>query len=223
MQNLILILSTLFLSFPPSEQSNCRVLKKSISANYAGECKGRLAHGHGIAQGEDTYEGKFKKGYPHGEGKYIWADGSYYVGEFQKGLRHGEGTMHSIDSATQSLVAGNLALWKDDKYIMDVMEEEYSIIIQRNIVSLDFKKMNESKNFVEIYLRNIVTLGEYEMITSSGTNVRQGKRLLIENCEFPLNVRLEYETRNKVSEVIKVFAHFEIESEGRWAVTLTSM
>jgi hypothetical protein len=44
-----------------------------------------LAHGEGIAVGEDTYTGLFKKGYPHGKGTCYYAGGSCYTGGLEKG------------------------------------------------------------------------------------------------------------------------------------------
>ena len=45
----------------------------------------------------ELYEGELKNGIPSGEGKYTFADGSYYVGSFKEGHYHGEGTLYSAD------------------------------------------------------------------------------------------------------------------------------
>jgi hypothetical protein len=60
------------------QTGDCRVAKASISGSYTGDCKNGLAHGKGIAQGIDRYEGEFTKGLPSGTGIYRWADGVYY-------------------------------------------------------------------------------------------------------------------------------------------------
>ena len=43
-------------------QEKCKVLKADIAGEYSGDCKKGLANGEGISKGENTYEGKFKKG-----------------------------------------------------------------------------------------------------------------------------------------------------------------
>ncbi len=203
--------------------AKCKVLAPKLKEAYVGECKGKLAHGKGIAQGEETYEGEFRKGFPHGSGKYIYKNGEFYVGDFQKGDRHGEGKMYTIDEETNELIAGSLALWKNDEYVMDIMEEKYTVQIERNVSGLDFKKLDERKNTVEIYLRNHVSLEGLDLIHSTGIYSQQGNRLVIDQCDFPLNVRLQYNTLNRVSESIRVTIQFEIESAGRWIVTITPM
>ena len=61
--------------------------------------KGTIAegkfNGHGkwiMASDGDTYEGAFKNGLPHGNGRYYNDDGDHYVGEYRNGLRSGIGT-----------------------------------------------------------------------------------------------------------------------------------
>ena len=54
---LFLILSTGFSI--NAQTTDCTVNKASISGFYTGECKKGLAHGMGIAQGTDRYEGHF--------------------------------------------------------------------------------------------------------------------------------------------------------------------
>ena len=206
-----------------SSEPKCKVLNPKISGAYVGECKGRLAHGKGIAQGEETYEGDFRKGLPHGDGKYIYQSGEFYVGEFQKGNRHGEGKMYTFDESTKELLPGNLALWKDDEYVMDLMESKYKLLIQRNLATFEFKKIDERKNSVEIILRNHITLDDMDLIHSSGLYTKQGNRLVIDQVDFPINIRLQYNTLNRVSESINILIQFEIESPGRWHVNLTPM
>ena len=38
-----------------------------------------------------TYEGSFKNGLMHGEGKFTWKDGRIYKGTFKDGKMHGQG------------------------------------------------------------------------------------------------------------------------------------
>ena len=41
---------------------------------------------------DGDYEGEIKNGIPHGQGTYMWSDGSIYEGEFKEGEKHGQGT-----------------------------------------------------------------------------------------------------------------------------------
>ena len=94
---------------------DCEVLKESISETYEGDCKKGKAHGKGTAKGEDSYTGEFRKGLPHGFGKYTWGDGKVYEGDFKNGSMEGEGKMTiSLESKADSVVTG---FWKADKYL----------------------------------------------------------------------------------------------------------
>ena len=77
--------------FSQEENASCKVLLSEISEVYNGNCKDGFAHGKGIARGIDIYQGRFKKGLPHGTGKYIWKDGSYYEGSWKNGKKSGSG------------------------------------------------------------------------------------------------------------------------------------
>ena len=65
-----------------------------MGAKYEGEWFDGLKEGSGVEQyreTEDVYVGRFKKGQPNGDGKYIWSTGAVYEGEFLNGLKHGKG------------------------------------------------------------------------------------------------------------------------------------
>ena len=97
-----------------SQESGCKVLLPSISGTYTGKCKNGLAHGKGIAQGTDRYEGRFYKGYPQGPGTYTWKDGSYYKGQWSEGLMQGKGMMVYKTADGDSVVNG---YWQEGKYV----------------------------------------------------------------------------------------------------------
>ena len=71
------------------QESDCKVILPRLSGTYKGECKNGFAHGNGLAQGIDRYEGEFRKGMPEGRGVYRWSDGTFYDGSWKKGLREG--------------------------------------------------------------------------------------------------------------------------------------
>src|SRR6185503_19686974 len=72
---------------------SCEVKVDSLKGQYTGGCRKGLANGNGTATGIDSYTGDFKNGYPEGEGKYTWKNGSTYEGSWKHGLFDGKGTM----------------------------------------------------------------------------------------------------------------------------------
>ncbi len=61
---------------------------------YAGEWLGNAPHGKGeywFAGGRCVIQARFEKGEVQGQGKEIYADGTYYQGEFVKGVKQGVG------------------------------------------------------------------------------------------------------------------------------------
>ena len=49
----------------------------------------------------EIYEGELKNAIPCGEGKYTFADGSYYAGSFKDGHFHGKGVLFTADGAPE--------------------------------------------------------------------------------------------------------------------------
>jgi hypothetical protein len=66
---------------------------------YNGEWREGEPHGEGrMDKWKDNtwYEGEWYRGRAHGQGKTQLPDGHHYVGEFERGLRHGQGTLHKV-------------------------------------------------------------------------------------------------------------------------------
>lgn len=220
---LMCILSTNTLYFSLTAQSTCKVMIEALQGDYQGECKDRLAHGKGLAKGIDYYEGEFSKGYPSGEGKYVWANGQYYLGQFKQGLRHGKGTMYTLDSTTQTVSSGKLAIWKNDQYIEPVLEKKYKLIRSLNTTSVQFNKLDEDKNRVTIILRNAQNIGGFDIINSSGFFKKMSNnRFLVEECTFPLNIQVNYSSQNGIGQAVQVQVAFELESNGNWEVSISN-
>lgn len=220
---LLLIMSGSLLNTISFAQGACKVMVSNLQGDYQGDCKNRLAHGKGLAKGVDFYEGEFSKGFPDGNGKYVWANGQYYIGQFKEGLRHGKGTMYVLDSATQTLHSGKLAVWKNDQYIEVVLEKKYKLIRSLNTTSVLFNKLDEDKNRVTILLKNAQNLGGFDVINSSGFFKKMSNnRYLIEECTFPLNIQVNYSSQSGIGQAVQVQVAFELESAGNWEVSISN-
>jgi len=84
-------------------------------ATYEGEWKGGKMHGQGkwtdpFSLGNTgTYEGEWEDDVQHGQGKYTFANGRTYEGEFKDGKMHGQGKETDADGDTYE------GEWKDNK------------------------------------------------------------------------------------------------------------
>ncbi len=229
MKNIFLFSVLLFLiySFSPNETlvdaQKCKVLKESINLEYEGDCKKGLAHGKGIAKGkEDYYKGSFKKGLPYGKGKYVYGNGEFYQGDFKNGMRHGTGVMYTLNEETGAIEKNKLSRWKEDVFLMEIMEEKYKIIRQRNLVSVNPKKKDEKRNRVEIHIRNAVEIQELTVIYDVGSYLKlREDRFVIDYVEFPIKLVINYTSTNKFNaNRISTVVEIEIESPGDWLVDL---
>jgi hypothetical protein len=204
-----------------AQQTECKVKLPSISVSYTGECKKGLAHGHGIAQGTDRYEGDFFKGLPEGQGKYTWANGTYYDGQWKNGKRDGMGKMVSGDS----VVTG---FWKADSYQGTKQGPAYMLRIVRNVQRSSVTKSIESGIGVKIRLMmggsDNTEIEDFSMAYSSGTEYRSAPTYGIQNASLPLDVTLRYRTWNQLHTVqYDVIFEVTIMEQGTWLITLTNM
>lgn len=157
----LLTVTTLALLFFPamlpfaSHAQKCEVKMKSLEGKYTGECAAGKAHGQGLAEGEDKYEGEFINGYPDGVGKYTWADGHEYQGKWKKGNQDGQGTMRYPRPGGDSLVSG---FWKKNRY-MGLYEKPWEIIATSTRVGrIDPRNNNKSGNSIIFTLHQISDL-----------------------------------------------------------------
>ncbi len=77
-----------------AQQGPCRVVTPTLQQSYQGDCLYGMAHGQGLAQGTDRYQGQFKEGQPHGNGVYAFGDGRRFEGEFVGGKVNGRARFH---------------------------------------------------------------------------------------------------------------------------------
>ncbi|MDP4290838.1 MAG: hypothetical protein Q8908_07130 [Bacteroidota bacterium] len=188
--NALLVL-LLFL-IPNLFAQECKVLKTEISMSYQGDCKNGLAHGKGVARGQDSYEGEFRKGLPDGTGTYVWATGAMYKGEWRRGLRDGKGTYvwHSMNG--DSTLVG---VWHQDKYEGTGILP-YRIGRVESIPRYTVMKglASENKVTVRFYRGGAVlsSMHDLSVTTSSGVQELQESYLEIRNAAFPVDIRLTF-------------------------------
>jgi hypothetical protein len=201
-----------------AQTSDCKVIKASISGSYTGDCKNGLAHGKGIAQGIDRYEGQFIKGLPSGRGIYKWADGVYYEGSWKKGMMEGEGKMVYPDS----VVTG---FWKEDKYMGKRAIAPYAIVSSMSVARSTITKTGDGNYQVKIQIKqggsDNVSIEDFSLAYDSGSEYRSGNYYGIENVRFPVSVKVKYRSWNQLRTAqYSVIFEFIINEPGSWDVIL---
>lgn len=183
-------------------QFDCKVIPPELQGQYNGECKKGLADGEGAAKGTDTYQGAFKKGYPHGFGVYSYSNGSVYVGAFKKGVRDGYGMLNDMSSGAKIMyyglwVAGKLVIQNDARGLYRVSFFKGVTMIIPSVV-----RGNEYQNqiFLEFTEKGqptkTATIVDYEI--SSGEFIDNldrtyNREIQFDNIsEFPVTLKLKY-------------------------------
>jgi len=209
-----------FLSFGQSDTS-CKVLLESISEEYSGDCKNGYAHGKGVARGIDKYEGRFKKGLPHGSGKYTWSNGDYYEGRFKKGEKHGRGYLYN-KSKDEKLTG----IWKNDEFSRKIKEPSYEIIKKTSITGVTFVK-NEmlTPHRVELVFQRdgyqSSTVGGLIVSSTSGRISTSNRFCGVENADFPIEIDIEFTAPNRFNSVrVRYDLKFKITEPASWKVII---
>ena len=224
MKYLILVLSIFIittLSIQLKAQENCRVLIPEIDSIYNGKCKKGFAHGKGYAMEKDTYLGRFANGYPEGKGTYTWANGNIYTGDWSAGKRNGEGTLIIKSEKKDSIVAG---IWENDKYI-GPKPDPPRVITKVGVDRFVFKRISDAKDRVLIsILQNGMknnTVSNLLISTTNGVETILGHSVGYDYIEFPVTIKVNYMTMNKLKtgEYQAIF-EFEISEPGDWLVEI---
>jgi len=203
-----------------AQEKTCKVNDPNLSGTYTGDCKKGYAHGKGIAQGVDYYEGQFSKGMPSGKGIYKWADGTTYEGQFLNGLKDGKGKMIYKDSTITGY-------WKADKYVGEELIPEYKVNRSENIARSSFKKSHSALPAIRIKIMQAgvddTSIDDFSIATSTGSEYRSGGVYGIQNPSFPADVKLRYRTWNKLHTAqLYVVFDFTITEPGLWDVTISN-
>lgn len=218
------ILTLFFLTAMPVQgQENCKVLMPRIADSYTGDCKQGLADGKGEAFGIDQYKGTFRKGYPDGEGTYVWQTGEKYEGQWKKGLRDGKGAYAFKSDGKDSLMAG---VWKEDKFLGAEVLPPYVIQYRNSIGRVTCMKMGEKPVYVRYKFSRSgdTSLGNISNITmtySSGSETWQSTFIGLENVEFPFEGRLRFNAPNAFNTaMLNCDLKYLINEPGAWVVTI---
>ena len=217
----LIIFTFTTLSTNVSAQESCKVLKPGIDSIYNGKCKKGLAHGKGNAIGVDSYTGRFTNGLPNGKGTYTWANGDIYTGDWSAGERKGEGTLIIKLEEKDSIVTG---IWENDKY-MGPKPIAPRVITKVGVDRFSFKLSGGAKDRVLIDIlqngtRN-TSISSFLMSTSNGVENNIGQLVGYDYIEFPVTIRINYMTLNKLkSHEYQVIFEFEISEPGDWRVEI---
>lgn len=220
----IILIGLLFIiSNPVHSQLECKVLVAAISGEYDGGCKKGLAHGNGIAEGVDRYEGRFVKGYPHGKGRYEWSTGEYYEGEWKKGLRYGKGSYYFPSNKQDTVLAG---IWKADKYIGPDYERP-KVIQKYNVQRVDFIRSGDGRR-VEFWVyqggNQTSELYNFTIVGSSGTEFKIGQSFGFDNVVFPFTCKINYNIWNLFrSDQHSCIVEIKISEPAFWQVKIRSL
>lgn len=202
-------------------QEECKVLVPNLVGTYEGKCKKGLASGKGKAVGKDTYEGQFSKGLPDGSGTYCWANGDVYQGDWVLGKREGVGILTFKYDGKDSILAG---LWMKDEYNGPVLAKP-RVNFMSNVDRYTFLKYGYIKNRVLINIMQNgttnTTIEDFRMSSSSGVDTRSGSAVGYDFIVFPVTIKVNYTTYNKLkTNKYYVVFEFTISEPGEWEVTI---
>lgn len=203
-------------------QDSCKVLADNLKGIYSGKCKNGLAHGIGYASGIDTYIGSFKKGYPDGEGRYIWASGAKYEGKWKMGKRNGLGKYFSYENNIENIKEG---IWLNDEY-QGQKKIEPRIIKEVNISSARIAKLGEgNKIIIKQFQNSMLKYVEYDFLeASSGNKYLSGNFVGYENISFPFKCKITYYCWNTMVTVrLYCTFEFEITDPGSYEIKITNL
>jgi hypothetical protein len=218
---ILLILITVFIPVLASSQQTCKVLMPGLDSAYAGKCKNGLAHGSGEAWGWFHYIGKFSNGYPQGEGRADYPDGTYYIGNWDTGKRDGKGSIFIIDNGKTIEKAG---IWENDLLEKVILPPSYKVITQRNINRLRVYKEGAGSN-VWFYPNATGGLAsdiqDIQLAGNTGKMVLFSPKLGFEDVMFPFTGSIRYKAWNKLrTQQYEIFVEIEISEPGSWIVEM---
>ncbi len=192
-----------------------------LDSVYIGKCKNGLANGAGEAWGKFHYTGKFQVGYPHGQGKAEYRDGTVYTGSWAKGLKNGRGTLSvKIDGK----VVDKQGIWANDTLQKEIIPPAYKVISQRNINRLRIYKQGPG-NYVWFYPNAAggvsTDFEDFQLGGSSGTQLASSPKIGFQDVTFPFRGSIRYKAWNKLRTTqFEILLEIEISETGVWVVEI---
>ena len=216
-----ILLFALFVSLSCQAQSECKVMLPSLDSLYIGKCKNGLAHGAGEAWGRFHYKGKFVDGYPQGEGRAEYPDGTVFEGTWKKGLRNGRGTVYIKENGKEVI---RTWIWEDDVRQKEILPPPYKIITQRNISRSRVYKQGAGNN-VWFYPNSMGGVAsdfeDFQLSGSSGSEVNLNPKIGYESVKFPFKGSIRYKAWNKLRTTqFEILFEIEISEPGNWVVEI---
>ena len=198
---------------------NCKVMIENLEGEFWGDCKNGLAHGEGRAKGVDAYEGAFKKGLPDGQGTYTWADGSFYEGDWKKGKRQGKGRLFKADDDQTVKAEKPMGMWKNDKFLFDIVEGKYDVLFKRDIESVQAKLLNQNKEYVTIVINKSNRPVNIDAVPSNGEVRVTENFVYINQITFPLTINLNFNYITGLGQLLrKCEVNLELQTPGNWQI-----
>lgn len=216
-----ILLIAVMLPFIVSAQQPCKVLLAGLDSVYSGKCKNGLANGSGEAWGRFHYKGKFVDGYPQGEGRAEYPDGTVYAGYWKMGLKHGKGTILYKENGKE---IHRTWMWENDVRVKEIMPPPYKVITQRNVSRMRvYKQGGESQ--VWFYPNSMGGVStDFQDMQLSGTSGRESKfspKFGFEDVVFPFKGAIRYKAWNKLRTTqFEILVEIEITEPGNWIVEI---
>lgn len=216
-----LLLLAVFFPLLATAQQPCKVLLADLDSVYVGKCKNGLANGQGEAWGKFYYTGKFVDGYPQGQGRAEYPDGTVFVGSWKKGQKHGKGTMYLKENGKP---VEKSFIWQDGVAQKEIVPPAYKIITQRNITRLRVYKQGEG-SYVWFYPNSLGGVAsdfqDVQINGSTGSEINLNPKLGYENVVFPFKGSIRFKTWNKLRTAqFEVLLEIEISQPGNWVVEI---
>ena len=217
-----IILFSFTTTISPCQNKSCEVEMKKIQGVYSGACKNGKAHGQGKSEGEDIYEGLFRKGWPHGYGKYIWRDGKIYEGDFKRGKKDGFGQITDI---VQGVVKTTKGYWRQDEYIGEKNLPLYQVVEKQSIEGVKITRLNESGSSIRIRMvrdGNLNQTVSNVFISSDSGSLREiNGEYFIDDIVYPVEIMVKFNSPNRMNTIaLSCRSTFKINIKGDWIVNL---
>ncbi len=201
------------------QEPACKVLVPQIANKYSGGCRKGFAHGKGVAEGIDSYVGKFRRGLPDGYGTYTWADGSYYQGQWKNGMRDGKGTMVTKEKTQKGY-------WKENRYLGEKMTQPYEILRTEAVARSTITRSNSPSNDIRIRLTRggveNVDISDLTFAYTSGSEYQIGNSKGLQNVSYPVYINIRFRAWNHFHSIqYDVIFECNINEPGAWDINVS--